>query len=148
MTTEVTDEELLARFPGWPVDRDSQAIYRGWLNRQLLVNRCDDCGVWHTPPKPACPSCWSWNVTATRVAGTGTIFMYVLLYQGPPAEGVDYATPHPVVTVELDEQLGLRLTTVVGSPNEDIHIGARVEVDWIERDGAPMPVFRLTGQEA
>ena len=149
MTTEVSDEELLARYPGWPVDRDSSAIYRGWLDRRLLVNRCDDCGTWHQPPKPACPTCWSWNVTPTPVAGTGTIFMYVLLHQGPPAEGVDYRTPHPVVTVELDEQPGLRLTTTtVGSRNEDIHIGARVQLDWIDRDGAPLPVFRLTGEEA
>ena len=48
------------------------------------------------------------------------------------------------VTVELEEQPGLRLTsTVIGSPNDDIVIDAPVELDWIERDGAPLPVFRL-----
>jgi uncharacterized OB-fold protein len=57
---------------------------------------------------------------------------------------VDYATPYPVATVELDEQPGLRFTsTVVGSPNEAIAIGRRVKLDWIDRDGAPLPVFRL-----
>ena len=70
--------------------------------------------------------------------------MAIFLHQGPPAEGVDYSTPHPVVTVELDEQQGLRFTsTVVGSANEDIRIGERVELDWIERGGMPLPVFRL-----
>ena len=71
--------------------------------------------------------------------------MTIFLHQGPPAEGVDYSTPYPVVTVELDEQEGLRFTsTVVGATNDDIHIGERVELDWIDRAGAPLPVFRLS----
>ena len=78
-----------------------------------------------------------------------TIFMLVLLHQGPPADGVDYSTPHPVVTVELDEQAGLRLTsTVVGVANDEIGIGRRVEVDWAERAGEPLPVFRMLPEEA
>jgi uncharacterized OB-fold protein len=49
-----------------------------------------------------------------------------------------------VVTVELDEAPGLRFTsTVVGAANEDIAIGKRVVLDWIERAGVPLPVFRL-----
>ena len=144
MSTDITDEDLVARFPGHPIDHDNKEVYRARLDHRLLVNRCDDCGTWHQPPKPVCPSCWSWNVTPTPVAGTGTVFMYELLHHGPPADGVDYSSPHPVVTVELDEQPGLRLTsTVVGSPNEDIAIGRRAELAWIERDGAPFPAFRL-----
>jgi uncharacterized OB-fold protein len=147
VTTEITDEDLVARFPGHQIDHDSKAFYRGWLERRLLVNRCADCGAWHHRPKPVCPRCWSSDVRPTQVAGTGTIFMFVLLHQGPPAEGVDYSTPYPVVTVELDEQEGLRLTsTVVGVANDEIRIGRRVELDWIERAGAPMPVFRLVGE--
>jgi len=61
---------------------------------------------------------------------------------------VDYATPYPVVTVELDEQEGLRFTsTVVGAPNDEIRIGRRVRLDWATRGGAPMPVFRLSEGE-
>jgi hypothetical protein len=72
--------------------------------------------------------------------------MALFLHQGPPAEGVDYSTPYPVVTVELDEQEGLRYSsTVVGAANDDITIGKRVTLDWIERSGAPLPVFRLAG---
>jgi uncharacterized OB-fold protein len=84
-------------------------------------------------------------VAATEVAGSGTIHLAIFLHQGPPAEGVDYATPYPVVTVELDEQPGLRFTsTVIGSPNEAITIGRRVVLDWIDRSGTPLPVFRLS----
>jgi hypothetical protein len=81
------------------------------------------------------------------VSGTGTIHLATFLHQGPPAEGVDYSTPYPIVTVELDEQPGLRFTsTVVGGAPDEIEIGRRVELDWIERAGVPLPVFRLVSE--
>jgi uncharacterized protein len=142
----ITDDELVSRFPGHQLDHDSAGHYRGRLDRLLLINRCRECGTWHHPPMPVCPACWSSAVEPTRVAGTGTIHLAVFLHQGPPAPGVDYSTPYPVVTVELDEQPGLRFTsTVVGATNDEIAIGRRVRLDWIERAGTPLPVFRLDG---
>jgi len=142
----ITDEEMLDTFAGYGVDRDNAAHFRGRLERRLLINRCADCGVWQHPPRPVCPACWSTNVTAQPVSGTGTIYLAVFLHQGPPAPGVDYSTPYPLVTVELDEQPGLRFTaTVIGADNDDIAIGARVHLDWIERGGVPVPAFGLGG---
>src|SRR6478672_9952147 len=134
------DEQLVELFHAYALDHDNKAVFRARLDHELRVMRCTDCGTWHEPPRPLCPACWSKNVVATPVSGRGTIFMH----QGPPAPGVDYSTPYPVVTVELEEQPGLRFTsTVVGATNDDIAIGAPVELDWTERDGHPFPVFRL-----
>lgn len=142
----ITDDELVQRFPGEPITHDNADHYRGRLNRQLLMNRCKDCGQWHAPAGPVCPECWSFNVEATSVTGDGTVYMAIFLHQGPPAPGVDYTVPYPVVTVELDEQPGLRFTsTVVGADNDAIRIGERVRLNWIERSGAPLPVFELAG---
>jgi uncharacterized protein len=141
----ITDDELVARFPGQPITHDSAEHYRGRLHKQLLMNRCEACGRWHAPPKPVCPDCWSFDVKATPVQGDGTIFMVIFLHQGPPAPGVDYSVPYPVVTVELDEQPGLRFTsTVIGVNNDAIEIGKRVRLGWVERAGAPLPVFELS----
>lgn len=88
-------------------------------------------------------------MTPTAVAGTGVIHLAIFLHQGPMAPGVDYSTPYPLATVELDEQPGLRFSaTVVGASNDDIRIGRRVRLDWIDRDGEPVPVFRLTDEAA
>ena len=142
--SEVTDTDLVRQFAGRGISRDNAAHFRGRLNRKLLINKCADCATWHHPPKPVCPNCWSSNVIPTEVAGTGTIYLAVFLHQGPPAPGVTYDTPYPVVAVELDEQPGLRFTaTVVGAPNEAIAIGKRVKLCWIDRDGEPTPAFRL-----
>lgn len=141
---DVSDEELLALYPGRGIDCDSAPHFRAWLMHELRLNRCADCATWHHPPRPICPGCWSTSVRPTAVAGDGTIHLLVLLHQGPPALGVAYDRPYPVVTVELDEQPGLRFTsTVVGSAPADVRIGRRVTLQWIERAGAPLPVFRL-----
>lgn len=140
----ISDEDVLTRFAGYGVDHDTAAHLRGRLEHQLLINRCTACGHWHHPPRPVCPQCWSSDVTPQPVAGTGTIHLAVFLHQGPPAPGVDYSTPYPLVAVELDEQPALRFTaTVVGADNGEIAIGRRVRLDWIERGGVPVPVFRL-----
>ena len=145
MDDTMSDEDLVNRFPSQALNRDSAPHYRGRLAHQLLLNRCADCGTWHHSPKPICPACWSTNVIPTPVSGRGTVHLTIFLHQGPPVAGVDYATPYPVVTVELEEQEGLRFTsTVVGASNDEIRIGRRVALDWIERDETPLPVFRLT----
>ena len=138
-----TDEELLERLPDLLITHDDKEFYRGWLEQELRLNRCGDCGTWHHPPKPVCAECWSTNVHATPVGSRGTVHLLIWLRQGPPAEGVDYSTPHPVATVELEEQPGLRFTsTVVGATMDDLAIGDAVELTWVERRGTPYPVFQ------
>jgi uncharacterized OB-fold protein len=142
-----TDEELVRLFGGEGVNHDSAAHFRGRLEQRLLMNRCAECGAWHHPPRPLCPACWSTAVEPAEVRGTGTVHLLVLFYQGAPAPGVDYsAGPHPVATVELDEQAGLRFTAaVVGADSEKIRVGDRVVLEWRERAGLPLPVFRVDG---
>jgi uncharacterized protein len=138
------DERLRTKFPGASVDYDSAPYFRGLLEHRLLVNRCTDCGTWHHPPGALCPNCHSEAVVAGPVSGRGVVHLVTLLRQGPAAAGVDYAVgPHPVVAVELDEQTGLRVTaTVTGCAPTDVHVGQRVRLGWLDRDGRPVLAFR------
>jgi hypothetical protein len=143
-----TDEELVDRWKDVRLDHTNKHFYRGLLDGELRLSRCADCGWWHHRPKPVCPNCWSRNLVATPVMGSGTIHLLIFLY-GPQADGVDSTTPHPVATVQLDEQEGLRFTsTVIGAENSDIVVGARVSLDWVERNGRPYPVWRLAAVTA
>ena len=140
----ISDAELLEAFPDMLINHDDKEFYRGWLEHRLMINRCDDCGRWHHPPSPICPDCWSRAVTPTEASGEGTIHLLIKLHQGSPAPDVDYSQPHPVATIELTEQQGLRFTTtIVNCPLEDIAIGMPVALTWIDRWGAPYPVFEL-----
>ena len=101
MSEPIDDAALVDRFPWVQIDHDTKHMFRGWLDRQLLINRCDDCGQFHHPPKPICPECWSRNLTPTEVSGRGVIHLAMFLRLGAPAPDVDYQKgPHPVVTIE------------------------------------------------
>jgi uncharacterized protein len=139
---EPSDQQVLEAFPDLPLDHDDKDHYRGRLQRRLLVNRCADCGRWSQPPRGICPACWSDNVVATDVSGQGTVHLTMQLHQGPPARGVDYSTPYPVVVVELEEQPGLRFTaTITDCEPLDIQIGTAVRLKWFDRAGVPTPAF-------
>ncbi|MGX7678456.1 Zn-ribbon domain-containing OB-fold protein [Jatrophihabitans sp. DSM 45814] len=139
----LSDTELLDRFPNVLINHDNKAFYRGWTEKRLLLPKCSDCGYWQGVQRPVCPNCWSFNVEPTEVRGVGRVHLLIWLYQGPPAPDVDYSTPHPVATVELEEQEGLRYTsTIIDVQQGDIAIGDSVELAWIERYGQPFPVFK------
>jgi uncharacterized OB-fold protein len=138
----MTDEELLERVPWGAIDHDNKAQWKGFFERQLLVNRCQDCRQWINPPRPMCPKCWSERVEPEAVSGRGHVQWFTLLHQGAP--GGDSGTPYPLVVVELDEQENLRLdTTVVECSPGDIRCDMSVELVWIEGEGGvPLPAFR------
>jgi uncharacterized OB-fold protein len=138
-TGEPDDATVLALFAGQPVDQDTIAHYRGLLQRRLLVNRCNECSEWHHPPRPLCPRCWSFDVVPTDVSGRGTVALLTFLDRG------EQQRLHPVATVDLDEQPGLRFTATISGPAspDTVRIGARVELTWIETDSGTVPAFRV-----
>lgn len=144
MSQQADDAALVEQFPWVQITHDSKHHFRGWLDKRLLINRCDDCNHFHHPPKPVCPDCWSTNLTPSEVSGSGTVHLAMHLHQGAPAPGVDYSKgPHPVVSVDLEGTDGTRFSsTVIDLPVEEVVIGLPVELTWIERYGAPFPVFR------
>lgn len=145
----ITDEQIVERFPRARIDHDNKGHYKGLLEKKLLINRCGDCGIWHIPPRSICPECWSKNVVPSEVCGKGRVHLLTFLHQGAPAPGVDYSTPYPLATVELEEQKGLRFSsTIVNCEREAMRIGMAVRLTWIERDGAPHPVFEPASEEA
>ena len=73
------------------------------------------------------------------MSGRGTVYTYTINRQAwvPGLE-----VPFVIAMVELDEQPGLRLmTNIVDCPTEEVEIGMPVEVAFVERGEAFVPVF-------
>ncbi|HXA28437.1 MAG TPA: OB-fold domain-containing protein [Candidatus Angelobacter sp.] len=111
---------------------------------RLAIQRCQTCHTYLHPPLPFCDICDGRNLRYETVSGRGTIYTFTRVHanRAPAFEG---ATPYAIVDVELDEQPGLLVTcNMNGTPPEDIRIGARVAVTFVDiGDGMVLPDFTL-----
>jgi uncharacterized OB-fold protein len=131
---------LIAAHPDWQLDHDNKWLYAGYDERRLLVQRCAACGRWQHPPRPICSTCWSPDVVPTPVTGTGTVFLSTVYRAVDPVFGAVDPDGACMVTVELAEQPGLFVTSrFVGAQQPPI--GAPVVMRFVDRLGAPFPVF-------
>src|SRR5579863_3286752 len=127
----------------WPIPEingDNEAFWTGGRDGRLMVTRCERCGFRTHPPVPRCPSCFSDDVAFAPVSGRGTVYSFTINRQqwSPGLE-----VPYVIAVVELEEQPGLRLlTNIVGSPVDEVAIEMPVEVEFVERGAAFLPVFR------
>lgn len=127
------------RRPRPAITRDLEFFFEGTRNGELLVQRCGGCGTLRHPPLPACPHCRSLDWHAVPVAGTGTVFSFVVVHH-PQVPAFDY--PLPIAVVALDE--GVRMVgQLVGVAPADVRIGMPVAAELTAVDDElTLPFFR------
>jgi uncharacterized OB-fold protein len=115
---------------------------------RLAVQRCASCSKWLYPPTIACPRCQSLELVPTDVSGRGTIYSYTVARQAfDPAYMDDI--PYTVALVELEEDADIRiLTNIVDIAPADVEVGLPVEVTFVQRGDAALPVFRPSTSHA
>ena len=135
--------------PGLPLPEprfETEPFWTGGERGELLIDRCDACGLWLHPPTPVCRRCLSRSVGPVAVSGLGTVYSYTVNHQ-PWIPGV--AVPYTLAIVELDEDPGLRVSTrLTGAEPADVRIGQRVKVIFVHRDDVWLPYFTPVPQEA
>jgi uncharacterized OB-fold protein len=128
--------------PGLPLPEarfETEPFWTGGERGELLIDRCDDCGLWLHPPKPVCRKCLSRSVRPVPVSGYGTVYSYTVNYQPWMP---DLEVPYTLAVVELDEDQGLRLTTrLTGVEPGAVHIGLRVKVVFEQHENVWLPLF-------
>ncbi|WP_067683550.1 Zn-ribbon domain-containing OB-fold protein [Nocardia miyunensis] len=125
---------------------ETEPFWTGGERGELLIYRCDDCGLWLHPPKPVCRRCLSRSVGPMAVSGLGTVYSHTVNHQ-PWIPGV--AVPYTLAIVELDEEPGLRVSTrLTGAEPADVRIGQRVTVVFEHREDVWLPYFTPVPEEA
>jgi uncharacterized OB-fold protein len=107
---------------------DYTFFLEGLQRRELLVQKCDDCGALRPLPGPMCPDCHSFAWSAQALRGGGSIYSYIVHYHPPIPP---FATPHIVALADMDE--GVRVTAALDfCVPEDVTIGMRVGVAFAQ----------------
>ena len=133
MTTSALDQP-----PRPAPDADSAGYWEATAAGQLAIGHCPNCGHWHQPPVERCVRC-DVRLEFDAVSRLGTVFSRISVHQ-PTVPGHLHHLPYEVVLVELDEQAGLRLAAIPGSPG--LAIGDRVELALAPLAGSPYQVPR------
>jgi len=125
-------------------DELSQPFWEAAKQHKLVIQRCQECGYFNHPPRPACDACQSQQLQFEPVSGRGTIYSYTVMHQ-PNIAGFEDQIPYVNIFVELEEQpLLFVVSNLPGSEKDKVRIGGRVEAYFEDVDAeVTLPQFRL-----
>ncbi len=124
-------------------DRDAQPYWDFAKRHELRMQHCAECRTPRFPPRPMCPQCQSPRDEWVRMAGTGTVYSWIVVHPPVLPAFADDA-PYAVVLVQLDDDPTLRLVgTVSDVPPDQLTPGLPVEV-WFDdvTDEVTLPKWR------
>lgn len=125
-----------------PGDAAAAPYWDAASRHELVLPRCNGCGLVFFPPREHCPGCWSGELSWQPASGRGSVWtfteVHVAFYDDTWADDV----PYVVAVIELDE--GPRLLANLVEPDMDrLSVGDRVEVTFEDRsEGLSLPMFR------
>jgi uncharacterized OB-fold protein len=137
---------MSAKFAPRPTP-ETQPYWDGCAAGELRLQRCRSCdGGAYFPPASSCPRCLSTDVEWFKASGNGRLHTYVISHRAAP--GYEAEVPYALAVVELEE--GPRImSNIVGIPNtpEDLVLDMDLLVDFQQREGGSVPVFRPQGTQ-
>lgn len=137
----MTDTNALEKTVGPAPELDdlNSFFWTSGADGHLRMQFCEDCQYWQHPPSVCCRKCLGEGITVKPMSGAGTIAA-LTVNRMPWMPGLKI--PYILAIVELDEQVGLRLTSAMpGVEPGGVAIGDRVKVRFEQREDVWMPFF-------
>lgn len=107
-------------------DAASQAFFDAAKEHKLMLRHCSACDRWLAPASDTCDSCFTDQIDWKQASGKGEVYTFGIMHQ-VLHPGFKDDVPYNVIQVELAE--GPRImSNLVGTPNEQIKVGMKVEV--------------------
>ena len=112
----------------------TEGYWRGVANRQLELQRCQDCRLWIHFPELRCPRCGGAALSYELVLGIGAVESFSIVARSF-VEGFA-AEPYVIAWVELPEQPALRcFANIVCCDPAEVFIGMPVKAVYEDRPG-------------
>ena len=117
----------------------TEEFWEAARNEEFLLQYCVETGQAQFFPRPVSAFTGGRDLEWRKSEGKGEIYSYTITRRGPPP--FRDAGPYLIATVELEE--GVRvLSNVIDCKFDDIKIGMKVEMAWVEAGAYKFPVFR------
>ena len=94
--------EDLGPLPGPDINADARTYWAAAAEERLVVQCCDECGIYRFYPRPLCPDCASDQATWTEVSGQGSVHTFTIVHRAPNKE-FQAITPYVIALIDLDE---------------------------------------------
>jgi uncharacterized OB-fold protein len=121
------------------LDALNRPFWTGGAEGKLNILQCRDCQGFIHPPRPVCRHCLSENVEPKAVSGFGVVDTFTINHQ-PWMPGME--VPFVIARVALDDAPEVFLTTnIVNCPVNEVDIGDRVSVTFLQQDDVWLPLF-------
>jgi uncharacterized OB-fold protein len=125
---------------------ETAAYWRAAARKELVIQKCIDCGKAQFYPRGFCVSCLSDEITWIPCSGRGRIYTYTINHI-PGYPGKSDQLPYANAIVDLDEGVRM-LTEIVKSDLDCLDIGALVQVCFEPiSDSISLPQFRLVSED-
>ena len=122
------------------VTPEMRPFFEAAKRRELVVQRCADCGTLRFPAREICSNCLTTDAEWVQVSGRGTIFSFNVMHQVYHPGFAD-EVPYAVVQVKLAEGPKM-ISNLVGVKPHDIRIGMPVQVVFEDlSDEVTLPKF-------
>lgn len=109
--------------------------------RELWIQRCVNTGQFFFYPRVYSPFIVGGDVEWVRASGAASLYSYNIMHR--PVPGFEDRAPYAIAVVQLEE--GPRMmTNITGIDNtpEMLRLDMPLVVDFEDRDGTVLPVFR------
>ncbi len=119
----------------------SETFWKAAHNHELVLQRCQECGIYQWYPKSWCVDCGSTRLEWKKVSGSGTIYSYTIIRHAKANPAFTDDIPFAIVAVELYE--GPRMYgRLKDCPPDKVKTGTRVKVVFDDiSDSISLPQF-------
>ena len=116
---------------------ETRHFWEGCKDGELRLQRCTECTHSYFPPRAFCPKCGSREVEVYAASGRGVLWSYVINHRPRPDMGTE---PYAIAVVKLEEGPTM-MTNIVKADPEQLKIGGKVKVTFVQTDANKVPCF-------
>ena len=117
---------------------ETRPFWDGCNNRQLLIQKCRQCGDYQFYPRSMCHRCMTDTVDWVAVSGAGRVRSFTVVRR-PLSPAYAAETPYTVALIQLAEGPTL-MSNIINCPIEQLRVGLAVSVvfeQWSEQITVP-----------